>query len=129
VTLPRPLAADGRVDHDPDTNTLIVRPARDAASYAWVLWREGHQAIVNTEEADSFTAWRVGAPDVWADGPGRRQIARGRPGADGTLRFTFAPGDRTYRELASAPDLSATFVVDRATRTIMGVRFRNRSRP
>jgi hypothetical protein len=125
VTVPVPFAADGRVDHDPDTRTLIVRPAANAPSYAWVLWREGHSAIVEAEETYSFAG--VSAP--WASGAGKRQIARGRPGADGTLRFQFQPGDRTYRELASAPGLSATFVVDRATRTIMGVRFHNRSRP
>jgi hypothetical protein len=93
VTLPRPLAADGRVDHDPDTRTLIVRPAADADGYAKLLWREGHAEMVKAEQ-------RYGGPSVWADGGGKHQIARGHPGAAGPLRFQFAPGDPAYKELA-----------------------------
>ena len=104
MTVPRPLAADGRVDHDPDTRTLIVRPARDANGYAQLLWREGHQALVQAEESYSITN---DVPTPWANGAGRYQIARGRPGADRSLRFTFPAGDAAYRELASAPNLSA----------------------
>lgn len=66
MTLPRPLAADGRVDHDPDTRTLIVRPAPDADGYAKLLWREGHAAMVKAEQ-------RHGGPSVWADGGGKHQ--------------------------------------------------------
>jgi hypothetical protein len=101
-----------------------VRPAAGADGYAKLLWREGHAALVEAEGTYSMRG--PGAP--WAGGAGRREIARGRPGAAGTLRFQFQPGDRAYRELASAPDLSATFVVDRATSRIMGVKFHNRSR-
>ena len=99
MTLPRPLATDGRVDHDPDTQTLIVRPAANADGYAKLLWREGHAEMVKAEE-------RYGGPSVWADGGGKHQIARGHPGAAGTLRFTFAPGDPAYKELARTPDLA-----------------------
>jgi hypothetical protein len=60
----------------------------------------------------------------WASSAGRREIARGRPGADRSLRFQL--DHATYRELTSTPDLSAIVTVDRATHTIMGVRFRNR---
>ena len=62
---------------------------------------------------------------VWADGGGKHQIARGHPGADGTLRFTFAPGDSAYKELARTPDLAAIVVVDRAG-LIRNVRFLGR---
>ena len=118
MTLPRPLATGGRVDHDPDTRTLIVRPAADADGYAKLLWREGHAEMVKAEQ-------RYGGPSVWADGGGRHQIARGHPGAAGTLRFQFPPGDRAYQELARTPDLAAIIVVDRAG-LIRNVRFLGR---
>jgi hypothetical protein len=54
VTVPDPLAADARVDVDPDSRTLIVRPATDADGYAKLLWRQGHQAIVEAEESYSM---------------------------------------------------------------------------
>jgi hypothetical protein len=78
TAVPRPLAADGRVDMIP----LIVRPAPDADVYARLLWREGHRAIAK----DSYNA-----PMVWAHGAGRREIARGKPGAAGTCG-SHSPG-------------------------------------
>jgi hypothetical protein len=66
---------------------------------------------------------------VWAHGAGRRQIVRDVPGDGGTVRFRFPCGEPAYRELVGAPGLSATVVVDRATGHILGVRFRNLSRP
>jgi hypothetical protein len=119
VTLPRPLATTGRVDHDPDTRTLIVRPAADADGYARLLWREGHAEMMKAEQRNGY------GPSVWADGGGKHQIARGQPGAAGTLRFTFAPDNPAYKELARTPDLAAIIVVDRAG-LIRHVRFLGR---
>ena len=61
-----------------------------------------------------------------AHGPGRREIGRGQPGEDGSLRFRFERGDPAYRALVSTPGLAASVVVDRASGRIMGVRFHNR---
>jgi hypothetical protein len=88
-----------------------------------LLWREAHRALIQAEEAG-----RYGAPLVWAHGPGRREIARGQPGEDGSLRFRFERGDPSYRQLVSTPGLAATVVVDRATSRIMNVRFHGRRR-
>jgi hypothetical protein len=72
--------------------------------------------MVKAEQAD-------GGPSVWADGGGKHQIARGHPGAAGTLRFQF--GDPAYKELARTPDLAAIVVVDRAG-LIRSIRFLGR---
>jgi hypothetical protein len=85
VTVPQPLAADATVVSHPDEPTLIVKPA-PGNGYASLLWREGHQALMQDEEAG-----RYDAPSVWAHGPGQREIARGHPAADGSLRFSFGP--------------------------------------
>jgi hypothetical protein len=58
--------------------------------------------------------------------PGQRQIARGQPGRDGSLRFHFARGNPAYQKLVSNPGLKATIVLDRATATIMNVKFHGR---
>jgi hypothetical protein len=55
-------------------------------------------------------AGRYGAPTVWAQAPGRRDIARGEPVRDGWLRFKV--DDATYRQLAG-DGLSAIVTVDR----------------
>lgn len=76
--------------------------------------------------ATNLPAYVNAAPTVWADAPDQRQIARGQPEDDGSLRFTFAKGDPVYRALVSTPGLSAIVVVDRANRRIMSVKFHGR---
>jgi hypothetical protein len=65
------------------------------------------------------------ASTVWAHSAGRREIARGEPVRDGWLRFKLSDAD--YRQLAGE-GLGAIVTVDRGTRTILGVRFLDRSR-
>jgi hypothetical protein len=69
---------------------------------------------------------RYGARSVWAQAPGRRDIARGEPVRDGWLRFKV--DDATYRQLAG-DGLSAIVTVDRKAAQILGVKFIDRSRP
>lgn len=118
---PNPLAADGVVVKDADARALVVKPA--TVGYAALLWREGHRALVEAEAAGNI---RTSPPIVWGLDPRRREIARGRPGPAGTLRFTFPTGDPAYKQLVSTPFLHATVVVDRATSRIMNVRFHGR---
>jgi hypothetical protein len=118
-----PLAADGVVVNDSATRTLVVRPAK-AGSYAGLLWRQGCRKLLQAEQNG-----RYGPRIVWAHGLGRREIARGQPVDDGSLRFRFERGDSAYRELVSTPGLAAVVTVDRETAQIMGVRFRGRCRP
>jgi hypothetical protein len=76
---------------------------------------------------DSLAAYmRNDAPAPWASGAGQRQIARGVPGADGSLHFQFRRGDPVYKQLVSTPGLSAIITVDRGTSRILGVTFRGR---
>ncbi len=120
MTVPRPLAADGVVINDPSTRTLIVKPAK--AGYASLCgvrlirsWRRLWGRAVTTP---SLRCGRLG--------PQGRGIARGVPAEDGSLRFHFERGDPNYRKLVSTPFLSAIVVVDRATKSILGVKFRGR---
>jgi len=103
---------------DPDTRTVIVRPAADADGYAKLLWRQGHAALVKAEQ----TRGRSGSNTVWAHSPGHRQVAYATPGQEATLRFKLSPDD--YREITNTPDLRAVVVVDRATSRILNVSFR-----
>jgi len=126
--LPDPLAADGVVVNDIATRTLVVKPAK-AGSYAGLLWREGHRKLMQADQgARTYQDLINGnyARDVWASGAGRREIARGKPAADGSLRFKFERGDATYRDLVSTPWLSAIVTVDKSAGSILGVRFRGR---
>ena len=116
MTLPRPLAADGVLSIDPDTRTLIVKPAPDADGYAKSLWRTGHAALVKAEQT------RGRSETVWAHSPGHYQVAYAMPGREATLRFKLGPDD--YRELTNTPGLRAVVVVDRATSRILNVSFR-----
>jgi hypothetical protein len=84
---------------------------------------------VEAEEADSPTTYFRSAPAPWANGAGEHDIARGRPAADGTLRFRFQRADAVYKHLVGTPGLRATFTVDRVASRMLGVTFRNRSRP
>lgn len=111
AAVPKPLAtAACEVTHDPTTGSLLVRPGK-VAGWAGLLWRRGHQAMV--EQAGSFRQ-----PAVWAHG------ARGVAERDGWLRFQLS--DTNYRRLTSTPDLSAIVTVDREAGRILGVRFRTR---
>jgi hypothetical protein len=117
----RPLAAPGVVTIDPRDRTLTVRPARDARAYAKVLWVEGVRAVAKAE-ASGYG----GAPTVWAAGAGQQQIAYGLPADGDALKFRFPRGDGVYTRLVSTPGLRATFVVDRGSSQILGVRFHGR---
>jgi hypothetical protein len=116
VTLPDPLAADGVINIDPDSRTVIVKPAPDASGYAKSLWWEGHQALTEAER----TGRRGEA--VWAHIPGHPQVAYATPGKETTLRFRLDPDD--YRKLVSTPGLRAVVVVDKRSSRILNVAFR-----
>jgi hypothetical protein len=113
VIIPDPLAADGQVSHDPVSQSVLVKVK--AGSHAGLLWRQGHRALFEAEEAGRY------ASNVWAHAPGRRELARGEPVRDGWLRFKLSDDD--YRRLAGTPDLSAIVTVDRKAGQILGVRF------
>jgi hypothetical protein len=117
VTLPRPLAADGVLSLDPDTRTVIVKPAADADGYAKLLWRTGHAAMVKAEQTRGRSS-----NTVWAHSPGHYQVAYATPGQEATLRFKLGLDD--YREITNTPGLRAVVVVDRATSRILNVSFR-----
>jgi hypothetical protein len=116
--LPRPLAADGAVTIDHRERALVVRPARDARSYAKVLWAEGVRA-----QAEAASGYAGDAPTVWAAGGGQSKVAYGLPAGGDALKFRFGRGDPVYQKLVSTPGLRATFVVDRGSSQILGVRF------
>jgi hypothetical protein len=117
--LPRPLAADGAVTIDHRERALVVRPARDARAYAKVLWAEGVRA-----QAKAATSGYPGdAPTVWASACGESKVTYGVPAGGDALKFRFGRGDPVYRKLVSTPGLRATFVVDRGSSQILGVRF------
>jgi hypothetical protein len=112
--LPRPLAVDGAVANDAAARTLVVRLSENAGGYARLLWRQGYEALVKSEES----GWRTGPPAVWAGAPGSDRIAFAVPGDRQTLRFYFQPGEPAYQKL-----------LDRETSHILNVKFHNRSRP
>ena len=105
----------------------IPAPARsrssrppDAPAYAKLLWREGVRAQA---EASGYR----GPPTVWVSGGGADKVAQGVPTASGDeLAFSFHPGHPQYTKLVSQPGLRATFVVDRGSSQILGVRFHGR---
>ena len=108
---PDPLVAAGSVFVQDDVRTLIVRPA-DPSGQVARIWDWGHEELVAGD-----------APEVWAVGARwKRQLAPGRPGADGSMRFPFRD-EATYRQLVDRPGLRANILVDRATGFIMNVRF------
>jgi hypothetical protein len=63
-----------------------------------VLWREGHRAQVEDQQA-----MIPGAPTVWAHGAGQDRIGFGLPGDDGTMRFRFSLRDPVYKKLVGTP--------------------------
>ena len=114
----RPLAADGAVTVDAGQRALVVRPAPGARAYAKVLWAEGVRA-----QAGAASGYAGDAPTVWASGGGGSKIAYGLPAGGDALEFRFGRGDSVYQKLVSTPGLRATFVVDRGSSQILGVRF------
>jgi hypothetical protein len=114
--LPDPLACNGAFNVDPDTRTLIVKPASDAPGRAKLLWREGHAKLMEADRTGRL------AETVWADGPGQPQVAHGTPGREATLRFKLQPD--AYRRLMGTPGLHAVVVVDKRSSRILGVAFR-----
>jgi hypothetical protein len=122
-SLPRPLAADAVVVVDARERALVVRPAPAARAYAKVLWAEGVRA-----QAEAAASRFAGPPTVWAAGGGESKIAYGLPAGGDALEFRFGRGDPVYKKLVSTPGLRATFVVDRGSSRILGVRFHGRAR-
>jgi hypothetical protein len=116
VSLPDPLALDGVFAVDPDTRTVIVRPAPDAPGYAKSLWWQGHAALREAERKGQHTT------AVWAHSPGHPNVSHATPGKQTTLRFRLEPED--YRKLTATPGLRAVLVVDKAERRILNVAFR-----
>jgi hypothetical protein len=116
MSLPDPLAADGVINIDPDTRTVIVKPAADASGYAKLLWRAGHAKLREAEQAGRY------ADTVWAHGPGLPKVTHATPGQETTLRFRFSPDD--YRKLVNTAGLRAVVVVDKRSSRILNVAFR-----
>jgi len=116
-TLPKPLAGDGVVTHDPVTRSLLVKAK--TGDPVWPLWRQGHQALLDGNRSGRYS----GVPTVYASGAGRRDAAAGEAVGDGWLRFKIHD-DAAYRELANALDLSAIVTVDKQAGRILAVRFR-----
>jgi hypothetical protein len=119
--LPRPLAADGAVTIDARERALVVRPAPGARAYAKVLWAEGVRA-----QAEAASRYADDAPTVWASACGESKVTYGLPAGGDALKFRFGRGDPVYQKLVSTPGLRATFVVDRGSSQILGVRFHGR---
>ena len=120
--LPRPTSAVGVVDHDPVGRILVVRLSERETGYSRLLWREGWTALRRSQQA----GWPAdGAPWVWANLPGARQVTHGQP-ADGlALSFAFPPGVAGYSQLISRPGLTAIIIMDASSRRILSVTFRN----
>jgi hypothetical protein len=97
--------------HSPTYRPSLTCPFTRLSLRGW-LWRRGHAAWVAAVQSGRY----LDAPTVYASG------ARGEPVRDGWLRFTFRD-NAAYRELVSAPALSAIVTVDRTSSAILGVRF------
>ena len=74
----------------------------------------------------NFRRYGYTPPGVPAHTPSRRDVARGVPALDGSLRFHFPLRDPAYKELVGKP-ISAIVTVDRASGQILGVKFRHKS--
>jgi hypothetical protein len=79
-----------------------------------VLWGEGVRAQAG---------YAGDAPIVWASACGQSKVTYGLPAGGDALKFRFGRGDPVYQKLVSTPGLRATFVVDRGSSQILGVRF------
>jgi hypothetical protein len=121
--LPQPQAIDAVVFVDTLTRTLSVRLSDQAGGYERLLWTQAWQALRRAQEA----GWPAsGAPWVWADVPGARQVVHGEPGEAATLRFTFPVGTPGFAKLVSKPGVVAIATVDRSTHQFLTCRFLNR---
>ena len=121
ATLPSPLSCVGVVTVDSAERTLIVQMPDTAEGYARLLWRQGHQALLQSER----TGFYGEAPTVYASAPGADSVGFALPGDNATLRFRFHVGDPIYKQLVSTPGLTATVMLDRSACQIMSVRFRH----
>jgi hypothetical protein len=121
--LPQPQAIDAVVFVDATSRTLSVRLRDQAGGYERLLWTQAWQQLRRAQEA----GWPAdGAPWVFADLPGARQVVHGQPGEAGTLKFTFPVGTRGFAELISRPGVVAIVTVDRGTHQFLTCRFLNR---
>ena len=121
--LPQPQAIDATVFNDVLSRTLTVRLRDQAGGYERLLWTQAWQQLRRAQEA----GWPAnGAPWVWADLPGARQVVHGQPADGGTLQFSFPPGTPGYSELISKPGVVAIVTVDRSTQRFLSCRFLSR---
>ena len=121
--LPQPQAIDAVVFVDAVSRTLTARLSDQAGGYERLLWTQAWQQLRRAQEA----GWPAnGAPWVFADLPGARQVVHGQPGEGGTLQFTFPPGTPGFAELISKPGVVAIVTVDRSTQRFLTCRFLNR---
>jgi hypothetical protein len=111
--LPQPLSTTGQVTFDPVTRSVLVRPAEPGL--AWLIWRQGHQAML--DDAGSFN----GPRPVYAR-LGNRDVGRGEAVRDGWLRFQL-DNDADYQHLARQEGVHAILTVDKRVGTILAVRF------
>ena len=121
MALPDPVAFAAVVVNDPVSRTLIVRPA-GKGGYGAVLWRQAHRELVEDLRISAIFGYT--APGVPAHTPSRRDVARGVHALDGSLQFHFPLRDPAYAELVGKP-ISAIVVLDRATKSILSVKFRH----
>jgi hypothetical protein len=121
--LPQPQAVDAVVFVDAVERTLTARLRDQAGGYERLLWTQAWQALRRAWEA----GWPAnGAPWVFADVPGARQVVHGLPTEGGTLQFSFPPGTPGFAELISKPGVVAVVTVDRGTQRFLACRFLNR---
>jgi hypothetical protein len=121
--LPQPQAIDAVVFVDAVTRTLTARLSDQAGGYERLLWTQAWQQLRRAEEA----GWPIdGAPWVFADLPGARQVVHGQPAEGGTLQFTFPVGTPGFAKLVSKPGVVAIVTVDRGTQRFLSCRFLNR---
>jgi hypothetical protein len=121
--LPQPQAIDAVVFVDAVSRTLTARLPDQAGGYERLLWTQAWQALRRAQEA----GWPAdGAPWVYADLPGARQVVHGQPGEAGSLLFSFPPGTPGFAELISRPGVVAIVTVDRGAQRFLACRFLKR---
>jgi hypothetical protein len=117
--LPSPLAAVGVVIIDLAARTLFVRLSDLETGHAQSLYRQSFQALKASEEKGSAGA------TVWASTPSSDRVAFAKAGDGGLLKFTFPPGEPSFVELISKPNLGAIVTVDRSTCRFLSCKFRH----
>jgi hypothetical protein len=103
---------------------LVVRISDTASGYERSCWKDGYQALKASEES----GWRTAGPTVWAGTDKADKVASAVAGGaefGGLLRFTFAPNEPSYVQLVGRPGLTAIVVLDRSSRRLLSVKFRN----